>query len=57
MHFLEIQYHITRSFTPNQICNPAKAESDAVSDLLSKEKARKRQAAFVRSLRHGKFGT
>ena len=57
MHFLEIWYAITKCFTPQQICNPEKAEKEATEDLFAKEKARKRQQAFTQSLRHGKFGT
>ena len=56
MHFLEIQYQIVKNFTPAQLVNPKTAEDNAVADMHSKEKARKRSSAFIRSMRHGKFG-
>ena len=56
MQFLEIQYQIFKDFKPNQIINPKLAQQDALNRLNAQEAARKRQEAFVRSTRHGKFG-
>ena len=57
MHFLEIHYQILKHFTPAQILSPEAQEQRAVEQLNLKEKAEENRKNFVRSLRHGKFGT
>jgi hypothetical protein len=57
MHSLEIYYQIIKHFTPQQILTPELMEKNAVERLWSKEKSIQNHEKFIRSLRHGKFGT
>jgi hypothetical protein len=57
MHVLEIHYQIFKNFTPTQITSPERLEEVAVEQLKAKERAMANHKAFVRALRHGKFGT
>jgi hypothetical protein len=57
MHFLEIHYQIFKHFTVAQILSPEMQEQQAVAELKAKERALENRKKFIRSLRHGKFGT
>jgi hypothetical protein len=57
MHFLEIHYQVFKNFTAAQILSPEMQEQQAVAELKAKERDLENRKKFIRSLRHGKFGT